>query len=370
MIRLLLVEDDVALAKALSRAILRARPDYEVLTAVSGRDALSILESDRLDLVLTDLNMAEVDGFEVLAWVLGQRPGVQVLAMTGDSSPEARARLSALGAVDCLEKPVDPERLIAQLGERIAQGVHGEVHHLGLPSLLQVLELERKTCTLVVQSADAEGEPGRLFVREGALVDARLGPQRGDRAALTILAWPDVTVAIENRCLSAAPSIDKPAGYLIMEAMRLSDERARLRAAEPTGGERRLGREGPRGFSVLPVGTLALVVLDIESGSVLALDGREVERAELLAAGAAALLRQQASTLSALSSGEVIEEIVVSSESRCELLRPRGHTPSQALYLVFDPSETNLVIARLELSRVEAECDAWEVPSPPRAAVS
>jgi len=355
--RLLIVEDDATLARSLARAVARACPAYVVLTAFSGAEAVRVLEGQPIDLVLTDLQMEGMDGFELLAWLINERPSVLLFAMTGYSTSEAQARLRALGGIECFDKPIDVRALIARLSESLAQSVHGHVRNIALASLLQIVEIERKTCTLEVRSEDGVG---RLYVRAGELVDARTSDESGEAAALRILAFEDASIGIENRCLAVERTITLSMGQLVMEAMRLCDERRRTPSATPATSDeadpprldaRAAPRPVPRRLSSLPPFADLLSIVDVTTGHLLAYDARDATGVQELAAGAAMILRQEQVTLDGLAPGEQVEEIVLSSGSRCEILRPLPGSSMHAVLLVFDTSETNLVIARLELTR-------------------
>jgi len=79
----ILVIDDSASALELAGQILR-QAGHEVVTAESGKQGVSILASQALDLVITDIYMPEEDGLEVIRNARRSRPGLRVLAMSVD----------------------------------------------------------------------------------------------------------------------------------------------------------------------------------------------------------------------------------------------------------------------------------------------
>ncbi|MBI4341341.1 MAG: response regulator, partial [Candidatus Omnitrophica bacterium] len=101
--RVLVVDDDDAIRK-LCRRILQA--SCQVVTVPSGREALDALTAQSYDLLLTDLKMPEMDGFELIDRALKARPSLKVLAMSGLMTREIEQRLRA-GPVACdaLRKP-------------------------------------------------------------------------------------------------------------------------------------------------------------------------------------------------------------------------------------------------------------------------
>ena len=100
-----LVVDDMPGMRAVAAIILRSA-GYEVETAAGGREALSRVKHARPDLVLLDLNMPDVDGFEVLQALRGEqaRPPMPVVVFSGVDDSVSRLRAAALGAAGFVTK--------------------------------------------------------------------------------------------------------------------------------------------------------------------------------------------------------------------------------------------------------------------------
>jgi DNA-binding response OmpR family regulator len=373
LIKILLVDDEPAMARGLARALLLRRPDYSVQTADSAGEAIRMLEHELFDLVITDLQMPDINGFALLAWLITNRTDVLVFAMSGHCEETTQQRLQALGSIECFAKPLDIDALLARLAESLAQRIRGHVDNVGLASFVQLMELEQKTCMLEVRHAQ---HVGRLYLRKGELIDASTGVVTGEAAALAILGWINVDLTIEASCNPPERTIWRPAHYVIMEAMRLDDERSRKPAAcgpddapaapldalaDKSGSEHMLLPSrpvAPRGSLEalhMPVGTLALLIADMNTGLVLA--SADAARHDLgeLARTAHAIVQQQSATFSlAVGSREQLEELVVMMSRRGEIIRTLP-TGDKFVLLVFDVDQTNLVMARHELSRFLGE---------------
>src|SRR5437016_14585807 len=90
---ILLVEDDAPVRDAVAQAL--RDEGYEVRTASNGREAIDNIEPET-DLVIADLVMPHVDGRELLRWVTQNRPGTQVILMTGFATiPQAVEAIKA-----------------------------------------------------------------------------------------------------------------------------------------------------------------------------------------------------------------------------------------------------------------------------------
>ncbi|TVP58761.1 MAG: EAL domain-containing protein [Halomonadaceae bacterium] len=109
--RLLVVDDDLRLLESLSELL--AAHDYVIDTASGGESACRMLESSRYDLVLLDLHMPEVDGYDVMAFMARKNIAAAVVVVSGEASFSAASRALRRGAYDYIRKPYDGDELIA-----------------------------------------------------------------------------------------------------------------------------------------------------------------------------------------------------------------------------------------------------------------
>lgn len=111
-----LIVDDIPTNVRLLEARLSAEY-YDVVTASSGKDALAICAEDNVDIILLDVMMPEMDGFEVCRRLKGDRrtSHIPVLMVTALDQPSDRVRGLDVGADDFLTKPVDDIQLMARV---------------------------------------------------------------------------------------------------------------------------------------------------------------------------------------------------------------------------------------------------------------
>ena len=109
----LVVDDDADILKALS---LRLRSSgFNVITASDGSSALSLAGSAKPDLVITDIWMPVGAGFSVAFRLKQSMPNVPVIFLTASKKPELKGMAAKLGAAAFLEKPYEPEVLLAAI---------------------------------------------------------------------------------------------------------------------------------------------------------------------------------------------------------------------------------------------------------------
>jgi len=112
--RILIVEDEKSMREVLK--ILLEGERYEVVSAPDGLEGLSYLTNDIFDLVITDIKMPKVDGFELLKKAKEISPDTIVIMITAFGTTEAAIEEMKFGAYDYINKPfkIDEIRLIVE----------------------------------------------------------------------------------------------------------------------------------------------------------------------------------------------------------------------------------------------------------------
>ena len=182
--RLLLVEDDPDLADGLAAAL--ARAGFSVDRVADGKSAADALDSQPYDLMLLDLGLPLMDGFEVLRSARARKLTVPVLILTARDALEDRVRGLDLGADDYLTKPFE----LAELEARARALIRRSAGHAA-PEL-RVGEL---TIDIRARAARHRGEPVNLSPR--------------DFAVLEILAAKPGQVVAKDRLVNSISTWDK-----------------------------------------------------------------------------------------------------------------------------------------------------------------
>jgi CheY-like chemotaxis protein len=114
---LLVIEDDTDTRQALGEYLIALFPDARVLMSESGEAGLELARRTRPRVVLLDLRLRGIHGFEFAERLSrsGDAPGVSIVALTGDMSPDTLMKAEAAGFTAFLRKPADMDRLEAVL---------------------------------------------------------------------------------------------------------------------------------------------------------------------------------------------------------------------------------------------------------------
>ena len=115
---LLLVDDDPSLLRLLGMRL--NSEGFQVETALNGQEALRILERDKIDLVISDLRMDEMDGMALFSEIQKRIPGMPVILLTAHGSIPDAVAATRQGVFSFLTKPVDKEALYKAIDEALA----------------------------------------------------------------------------------------------------------------------------------------------------------------------------------------------------------------------------------------------------------
>ena len=162
--RVLAVDDEQETCDLLKMSL--EREGYAVTTSTSAEQALELVGSVDFDLVITDLSMPEMGGLELCERVLGTRPNVPVIVITGQGSLDSAVGAMRVGAYDFITKPVDP-KLLAVAAQRACRhkGLADEVKRLrteveideaSIPTVIGSSSAMRRVFTLVQRVADSD----------------------------------------------------------------------------------------------------------------------------------------------------------------------------------------------------------------------
>jgi excisionase family DNA binding protein len=122
--RVLVVDDEASIREVLTEHLTTRENPYEVMAAADGFEAGRLVATFRPDVVLLDLRMPGMDGFQVCRTIKAdpETSNTVVIAMTGYYTPETEARILECGAMRCIAKPIEPSALGTQIDQLFQQG--------------------------------------------------------------------------------------------------------------------------------------------------------------------------------------------------------------------------------------------------------
>ncbi len=242
--KILMLDDEQDFLDTYGRILSRLPSRPEVRVATCATRALALLEAETFAILITDLRMPKIDGFQVLLSARRRFPALRTVAITALGDQQYRARAYASGIDLYTEKPTTPteirlfteciEALLTQ-GEHVA-GFRG-IQSKSLMDLVQIECLSHHSSVLRITRGSLEG---RLWIRDGDIVDAEMGELHGEEAFKQIFAWKtghfEILPADERRQRTIYTSYES----LLLDSAHALDEST----ASGSGGEGMLEARG------------------------------------------------------------------------------------------------------------------------------
>jgi len=227
----LFVDDDAGFLDGMRELFTAmSQETWEVFTAESHAQALALLQQQRMDVLVLDIGMPIMDGFQFLRLLGRTHPGQQIVMLTGHADDDRRKSCLDNGAALVLEKPVSSAgfgavfaALDALADTQPHTGFRGMMRRVGLQEVLQMECLGRKSSILEISTAKTRG---RIFICDGSIVHAESGTLQGEVALYSLLGLQDGDFNLLTFREPPRRTIQGQWESLLMEAARLTDERA------------------------------------------------------------------------------------------------------------------------------------------------
>jgi CheY-like chemotaxis protein len=234
---ILIVDDDEPFLHLLWRDL--ARSGFAVLQATNGRQALEIVRSRAVDIIVSDISMPEMDGWEFCERIRRDPDcgDIPFIFLTVHGGEEKRMRGLRSGADEYLVKPVNVRDLIARVEilydrvrrKRSANTLTGNLRDVSLCELLQLFEMTRKRGILSVEHPTGQGT---LALMDGILLNAAWNNLEAEDAVFEMFALRDGSFRFQPKDVSGG-NLAQPISFVLMETARLTDELAALAGHVP-----------------------------------------------------------------------------------------------------------------------------------------
>jgi len=143
MIRILVVEDNANLSMLMKVRLEQA--GYKVFQAENGQKALDILEKQHIDLLISDIMMPKMDGFDLIEGVREANYTMPILVVTAKESFEDKEKGFRLGSDDYMVKPIDMNEMLLRVAALLRRAKIANEHKILIGEL--VLEYEKLSIT-------------------------------------------------------------------------------------------------------------------------------------------------------------------------------------------------------------------------------
>lgn len=230
MVNILVVDDDITITTTIGTALEKA--GYNVKKFNSPIKAAQELEKESFDLVISDINMPEATGIDLLLWIKKYYPETKVAIITSEESEEYPEIARKQNVVKFIKKPFD----IAKINEVIefclkneerVQGRFSKVTFFDFIQMIAFLNINKKICINIENE-----EKGTVYIKNGAINHAEFGDLKGEYALYEIVKKNRGEFHEEKYTEPNEITIDKNISKLILNAAKVRDEHEALQAQD------------------------------------------------------------------------------------------------------------------------------------------
>jgi CheY-like chemotaxis protein len=227
--RILIIDDEQDILEIYQEILSRLQSKPDILTVDNGSQGIAMLESQTFNLLLIDLLMPQMDGFQVLAIVRRKFPALRVVVMTNSDDEQFRSRAYSMGVDLFLQKPKTGKEIInfvdciESLLEREQMGGFRGVQSKTLVDLIQLECLTQSSAILKITTGTGDG---RIWIQRGELIDAATGEHSGKEALTEMLRWKTGNFEILPNDIPRPRTLFTSWESILMESAQLLDEAA------------------------------------------------------------------------------------------------------------------------------------------------
>lgn len=223
--KLLLVDDEKFFLEGLKEGLSEYEDVFTTDICFSVNEAIKLNERNEYDLIITDIQMPEKSGLDLFVYLREHHFEGGVFAMTAYASEDFFKKIKKLGGLDIISKPFKftwfKDRIL-EFFSRNEHGVSGKIDSINLTSILQVINLEKKSVVVKIKIEDNEGF---LYFNKGEMVHAKFKELLGEEAAVHLIKMNKGKFSLLKGEKKAPQTVNTPFFVLMINIMKIINEK-------------------------------------------------------------------------------------------------------------------------------------------------
>lgn len=219
---------------------------YEVISARNGREALTKIEQTKPDLVISDIMMPDIDGYELCKAIRNNSNTALMpfIFLSAKGHIPDKIKGMTLGADEYITKPFDVQELLArvkvvmrrieeinQMAEEKSAIISGKLSQVEIVDVIQICQLGQKTGMLRLMRGEMSGY---IFFATGNIIDARFLNHTGEAAVYRLMNWTSGDFQFDPDEPLVKQTIFKPTSKLLMEGLRRVEQWRQAKETPPS----------------------------------------------------------------------------------------------------------------------------------------
>jgi CheY-like chemotaxis protein len=218
----ILIIDDSAIILNVYKTFLK-KENYYVKTALSALEAAQILQKQRFSLVICDINMPEINGLELLLWIINKYPEQKVVFITASTTYNTKQFLAQNGALNLYKKGDEWSLFLEMVAQSLSGGLWGKIKDIKLIDFMNFISVS-KTKKNILLNDYVSNKSGLIFFEDGNVIHASYDKYEGIQAFYEIMQFEKGDFQESNEP-SDKNSIKIPFEILMLNTAQIIDEK-------------------------------------------------------------------------------------------------------------------------------------------------
>ena len=222
----MLVDDDISFLENMKDGLEYSIENLKLITHTNAEDAWKSLGKNAVSLLITDQQLPGMSGVELVNLVDKKYPAIPIILITAYGTPKLKNRAMDTGAIKIFDKPIDLKEIIIEIekGLELSENALTSIRKMSLATVLELISMEKKTTSVVVKNSKTN-KTGRIWFREGDLIDAEVDNLEGIEAIFEMLSFGDVDIVLRERDHERVTISNVSLEYVLLEGMKRLDEK-------------------------------------------------------------------------------------------------------------------------------------------------
>jgi DNA-binding response OmpR family regulator len=222
---ILIVNDDTEIIAALKENLQILTGHYVVKTAANGEAALKILQKDKIDIMVLDLQLPVMNGIQLLAELNNKRIWLPSIVLSDEKIDKTNKEFQDFGIIEFYKKPFLMGKIVFDIDDILQNREKADlIKNFSLPAIMQLINMEKRTGIITVKIGKKDG---KIFFRNGKLMDINIEGLSAEEALMECIhsLYDDREITIEYIEHRKKKKIDMSLIEMVMEASRINDEK-------------------------------------------------------------------------------------------------------------------------------------------------
>lgn len=197
--KILIVINDAILLSVFKSWVFRSHKKDTLFFAKDSKEAIEVIKNNPIDLLVTELNLPEIDGLELAAGVSLYHPEVKTVFFLSIQITAINGNLKKLTSLNFISRPSSLKEFIQFVTVIEAADFQAALMaEFVICDFLALIEIHKKTCLLSIETKDKQ-KKGLIYFEQGVLYDAICGELKAELAVLEILSWTHGIMSFKSR---------------------------------------------------------------------------------------------------------------------------------------------------------------------------